>query len=47
MECLINLWVQIEKEGPVTKSSYEQVTARYTNELILENLVEVEEESPN
>ena len=47
MECLINLWVQIEKEGPVTKSSYKLLEARYTNELILESLVEVEQESPN
>ena len=47
MECLIDLWVKIEKEGPVTKANYKQVNARYTDELILESLIKVEEESPN
>ena len=47
MESLIDLWVKIEKEGPVTKSSYKKLEARYTNQLILESLVELEQESTN
>lgn len=47
MECLIEIWTQIQTEGPITKSSYQKLKARFSDELILQNLVEDEMDQPD
>ena len=47
MDSFISLWQQIELKGPITKTNYQQIKARYTDELVLQNLAWVGDNADN